>query len=171
MKHRYTLEEIQFIKDNVPGRSCAELAEIFNRRFKTHVTKRAINMFFFNHKIRNHNYNPPQQIGTEKTQKGYLKIKVSTNVWREKHILVWEAANGQIPKGHVVLFADRNKSNMNLDNLLLVSRRELAVMDKKHLIFSDAEKTKCGLLIAKIIILANDRTGKTRKHGKKRGER
>jgi hypothetical protein len=169
MGHRYTPEERQFIKDNAAGRTYGELTEMFNRKFKTTVTKKAINNFL-NRRIRNGNYNPPQQIGTERTKNGYLLIKVSTNVWREKHTLVWEAANGQIPKGRVVLFADGNKSNMNLDNLLLVSHRELAVMNKKYLIFPDAEKTKCGLLIAKIIILANDLTGKTRKHGKKRGE-
>jgi hypothetical protein len=82
---------------------------------------------------------------------------------KPKQRLIWEAANGQIPKDHAVLFADRNKSNMNLDNLLLVSRRELAVMNKKNLIFSDAEKTKCGLLIAKIIILTNDLLRKQKK--------
>ena len=56
---------------------------------------------------------------------GYIKIKIADpNVWRWKHRLVWEAANGPIPKGYNIQFKDGNRQNTTLDNLYLISRAE-----------------------------------------------
>lgn len=45
--------------------------------------------------------------------------------WRQVHQLVWEHANGRpIPKGFVVTFRDKNRFNLNPENLELVSRSE-----------------------------------------------
>jgi hypothetical protein len=88
--------------------------------------------------------------------KGYVVVKTRTGSWKRKHILIWEAANGPVPEGHRIIFADGNKQNIRLDNLILLSNREMLLMNNKHLIFPDADATKAGLLIAKIIILAND---------------
>jgi hypothetical protein len=71
-----------------------------------------------------HNYQP---VGTEIIDgDGYVKVKTrNPKTWKFKHRLIWEKANGKIPRGHVVLFADGNKLNFALDNLLLVSRSDL----------------------------------------------
>ena len=51
-----------------------------------------------------------QPIGAERLSKeGYLQRKVNDDLpfqrrWRSVHSLVWEAAHGPIPKGHIVLF-------------------------------------------------------------------
>jgi hypothetical protein len=181
-RHKYTPEEIQFIKDNVPGRSYFELQEMFNRRFNFSLSKDTIETYLSSNKFKNNRNNKLSDmkyfkynqfpIGSEIKSNGciYVKIACNPSVWKKKKIVIWEEANGPIPKNHVILCVDENKLNTNLDNLLLVSRRELSIMNVRHLIFPDVGKTKCGLLIAKIIILANDHTGKTRKHGKKRGE-
>ena len=50
--------------------------------------------------------------------------------WVAVHRLVWEAANGPIPEGHVVGFLPGRRSNVlekiTLDALELISRGELA---------------------------------------------
>lgn len=93
-------------------------------------------------------------VGSERiSSEGYHQIKVADpNVWRYKHVVIWEEANGPIPEGHAVLFADGDKNNLSLDNLLLVSRRELAVLNKQGLIYKDKDLTKVGLTIAKLKI-------------------
>ncbi|MCL2413548.1 MAG: HNH endonuclease, partial [Bacteroidales bacterium] len=101
------------------------------------------------------NYKP---IGSERIGKkpknsnlGYTEIKVADpNKWKMKHVIVWEAVNGPVPKGHCVIFADRDKSNFDIDNLLLVSRAELARMNQKGYIFENAELTKTGHIMAKL---------------------
>jgi hypothetical protein len=95
---------------------------------------------------------------------GYLDIKIADpNVWKAKHVLLWEKAHGPVPKGHVVIFADGNKSNIRLSNLLLVSRSELAVMNRLHLISARKDLTKFGKTIADIKILIAERKRELKK--------
>ena len=94
-------------------------------------------------------------IGSERVNgDGYVDIKVADGKlqknWRGKHILIWEAANGPVPKGHVVIFGDGNKLNFEPGNLILVSRKQLLRLNKHHLIQNDTELTRTGIIIADI---------------------
>ena len=95
------------------------------------------------------NYLP---VGTERTNTdGYVEIKIADlNKWKGKHRIIWAEAHGPVPKGYVVLFADGNRQNVVLENLLLVSRAQLATMNQRHLIKSDPELTRTGAIIADI---------------------
>lgn len=69
-------------------------------------------------------------VGSERIFGGYLQRKMTDTGypprdWKFVHRLVWEAANGPIPSGHVVIFKDGNRSNVALPNLELVNRAEL----------------------------------------------
>jgi hypothetical protein len=166
-KRKYTQEELQFIRDNLTGRSYAELAEMFNRRFGHQETKKILSKLANRHGFYNglsHSLCPP---GTERINKGYVIVKTgkSKNEWKSKHRLIWEAANGPVPEGHVVLFADGNRRNFALGNLILVSRKERAVMNNRGLIFPDKDLTKAGSAVAKLILVITERereTGKRR---------
>lgn len=98
-------------------------------------------------------------VGSERiTKDGYIEIKIAKpSKWRLKHLVVWEKENGPIPKGHALVFADGDKTNISLDNLLLVTRHQLLVMNKNKLIKNNSEVTKTGVLIAKVLIKANER--------------
>ena len=105
---------------------------------------------------------PPnyRSIGSERIdmKDGYLYVKVSDAPspglsrfgWRLKHQLLWEQYNGPIPTGYNVIFADRNKRNFDIDNLILVSDAELLEMNRQGLIFEDPELTKTGASLAKL---------------------
>ena len=41
-----------------------------------------------------------------------------------RHKLVWEAFNGEIPDGHIVIHIDGDRTNDRIDNLELVTRSE-----------------------------------------------
>lgn len=92
------------------------------------------------------------EIGTEViTTDGYPAVKIAEpNVWKLKHILVWEEANGPVPEGYAVIFLDRDRTNTKLENLALVSRAELLDLNQRGLIKDDAELTTSGILIARI---------------------
>lgn len=89
-------------------------------------------------------------VGSTRINKdGYMEVKVEEpRKWRAVHVVVWEKVNGPIPKGHVVIFGDKNKLNIDIGNLLLVSRAELAMLNKYNLIGSSTDLTKIGILIA-----------------------
>jgi len=92
-------------------------------------------------------------IGTRiKREDGYTYEKIAEpDVWKQVSYIIWEAANGKIPENSVIIFADQNRENFNLDNLILVSRSELCVANKKGLLHNDANLTKSGVLVARII--------------------
>ena len=101
-------------------------------------------------------------IGTERIQNNkYIQIKVTNGKgvknWITKHQYIYEQHHGPIPKGHCVIFADGNIRNFELNNLVLVSQKELFYLNKHHLIYNDCELTKTGLLIAKINIAINEK--------------
>ena len=60
----------------------------------------------------------------------------------------------------MIIFADGNKKNFNLENLILVSRKELAVLNKNKLLRDNAELTNIGIAIAKIKIAIADKKRK-----------
>ncbi|MDR1942446.1 MAG: HNH endonuclease [Endomicrobium sp.] len=67
---------------------------------------------------------------------GYTLVKTDDKKkWRAKHAVIWEEQNKKkIPKGYAVIFADGNKKNFLNDNLILVKRGELAIMNHFNLI-------------------------------------
>lgn len=99
-----------------------------------------------------------REVGSERiTRDGYIEIKVAEpNKWRLKHRVIYEKHYGEIPKNHAVIFADGNKMNLDIDNLVLVSRHQLLVLNKNNLIKDETELTKAGINVANIIIQLNN---------------
>ena len=103
------------------------------------------------------------EVGTERiTKDGLIEVKTADpNTWRSKHAIMWERHhNATVPDGHVVIFADRDRRNFTTNNLLLVSKAELVVMNKFKLIFYCAEATKAGRTVAKVMLATSKRRGK-----------
>jgi hypothetical protein len=93
-------------------------------------------------------------VGTELMKAdGYVYIKVEDpNVWKQKHKLIWEKENGPYStKTHVVIFKDGNRDNFTLDNLQLITRKQLAILNRNNLLSKDKDLTETGLLVGKII--------------------
>ena len=98
-----------------------------------------------------HNYKP---LGSERiTKDGYCEIKVSDTGrrWRPKHVLIYEKHHGKVPKGSAVIFLDGDKRNFDIDNLYLVTRSQLAMLNKNSLIQKDAELTKTAINVVDLM--------------------
>lgn len=162
MRNKFTEEEKQFIRDNTIGNTSRKLAQLFNNKFKKTITAKDMYLFKKSNRLKSgvkthfikgkkpHNYKP---IGAEFiSSDGYTFIKVKDpNTWVHKQQYIYEKEFGKIPKNHSVIFADRNKNNFELSNLLLVKNKDKLVMKNRHLIFEDKNLTKTGLLIAQVI--------------------
>lgn len=110
----------------------------------------------FKKNIAPHNTLP---IGTEILRDdSYLWVKIAEpNVWRQKSFLVWEATYGEIPKDHVIVFADQNRLNFDLDNLVLISRKELFICNQKRFLVANDQLSKAGILVSKVIAKSRER--------------
>jgi len=168
----FTPEMTRWLASNVPGKTFREITAAFNGRFNTAFTLLQVKGHCHHFQIRNYNRARPREhfhkTGAEKQYKGMIYVKVSceskgyrqfnaAGTWRQKHYIVWEAANGSMPKGHDVIFADGNKRNFNIDNLLLVSRREFLCMSRAKMYSSDPDVTKTNLLIVRHRLAILDR--------------
>lgn len=94
-------------------------------------------------------------VGSERIDKdGYTLIKIAEpRKWVSKNRIIWEEHyKMKVPKGSVIIFADGDKTNLSIENLICVSRNELRVLNQRRLISSVPELTKTGLNVAKIKI-------------------
>ena len=100
-----------------------------------------------------------KQVGEERIDKyGYVQIKVAEpNKWDLKHRVIYRERYGEIPNGHNIIFADGNKMNFDIDNLIAVSKAEMLILNNNNLRFEDKELTKVGVNIAKVIDKAKKR--------------
>ncbi|MDP2127215.1 MAG: HNH endonuclease signature motif containing protein [Pseudohongiella sp.] len=70
---------------------------------------------------------------------GYILVKIAernpytgaATRYKAKHIVVWEAANGPVPPGHAIRFRDGDKLNCDIDNLVLVTLRLNAMLNRR----------------------------------------
>jgi hypothetical protein len=91
-------------------------------------------------------------VGSERiSSDGYLQVKKKNGKWVRKHMMLWEKHHGKIPRGHCIIFGDKNKMNCEIENLVLVTRQQLVIMNKRNLIKDNTEGTKTGVIIADIM--------------------
>lgn len=100
-----------------------------------------------------------QPTGTERiTKDGYIEIKTDHDGFVFKHRLVWEKHHGSIPHGHAVCFKNGITTDCSIENLILLSRSELARLNQSYIHLSTPETHETCILMAKI----KDKTNKVK---------
>lgn len=82
--------------------------------------------------------------------------------WEFLHRAVWEEHNGPIPEDMVVTFKDSDRSNCDIDNLMLITRGENSTLTRLGYRFRDPDATQAGLGIIRLKAKAKER----KRHGK-----
>ena len=152
-RHIYTEEERQFLKEFIPGHTRKEIQIEFNSRFGCNISVASVKSYMSRHNIRNgivkrfqkgcvpankgKNIPNPKirrPVGSESVDsRGYTKIKIAEpDKWMNKQRYIWEKTYGPIPKGYLVIFRDNNNRNMDISNLMLVSKTESVIMNRYY---------------------------------------
>ncbi|MFV0411449.1 MAG: HNH endonuclease signature motif containing protein [Paracoccus sp. (in: a-proteobacteria)] len=100
-----------------------------------------------------HNHKP---VGSTRINvEGYVENKVEEpKKWIGLHRKVWLETHGKIPKNHVIAFKNGDKTDCRIDNLMLLSRSELSVINHNFSqISNDYFETKS--ILGKIITKAS----------------
>lgn len=140
-------------KGHVPGNKGKKLEEIISdpERLERVRARIAETQFLTGHE----SYNT-MPVGTiTKTSDGYLirKRQMEGSQWERwefLHKTVWEENNGPIPEGMVVSFKDGNITNLDINNLMLISKSENMALNKRGYRFKDPELTETGLNLIKL---------------------
>lgn len=101
-------------------------------------------------------------IGSETlSPRGFVWIKTAEpNVWERKHVWVWEKQNGKIPPSHYLIFIDGDRTNCDINNLMLVSRKEGLKLNRLNWRFkNNSELQKVALNTVRLddVILEKDK--------------
>lgn len=106
-------------------------------------------------------------VGTEVVASvGYVKVKVAEpNVWRWKHRMIWEEANGPVPEGMCLLFLNGDRTDVRLENLACVQMGTNTYLSNQGLLVGDPEITKAAVAIKELQRKIKDRRPKRKKKG------
>lgn len=153
--------------ENDRGRRSNAIADDFERRFGFRPTSRQISRFRSKnghqtkagtlYKTRSKRMVP---VGTERIgNNGYIFVKVSDYAtvpgtkdnWKRKQTLVWERENGRsVPEGCQIVSADGDKTNCDIDNLVCVSRADMATVNRLRIPYSDRQTLEAALAYARL---------------------
>lgn len=179
----YNNEEIEFLRQNIPGMNYSALAEMFNERFGTDTTALRIGELCRSNGFSNgldcrfresHDVNLGRKRanavpdGSEiVTAEGYVLLK-HEGVWRYKHILLWEQAHDQpVPEGQFIVFGDGDRRNYNIGNLFCLTAAQNAIRTRKGLQGATPELATTGVALAKLYSRIGERKKAQRKKRKK----
>ena len=98
---------------------------------------------------------PPkyQEIGAiVKHKDGYTYIKLAEHKWQLYQRYIWEKYHHKkLKRSQTVLFLDGNRNNFAPDNLMAISRKELAIINHEKLLTKgSSDLSRTGILIAKL---------------------
>jgi hypothetical protein len=146
----------EWMLEHDTGESVYMTIDAFESEFGIRLNRSQVSRFRSTHgtskRVSHGGGKPSKPVGSERVGKdGYLMVKVaewptvpcSKDNWRFKHHLVYEQHHGEIPAGHVVMFADRDTRNFDPSNLVAVPRRYIGMLNNPDLPdYNDAETLK-----------------------------
>ncbi len=183
-RYKWTNTELDYLRElTKEGRYIFEIAELMTDKFNCEFRKGQIKSIMAKYKITNNmrSKNPKgvkpwnkgvkmgnshihntKNIGDEYiNSEGYVMIKLDNPIrWVQKHRYIYEQAFGEIPKDKVLIFLDGNKQNLDLDNLYLISKKQLIKMNQNKLFYNNAELTRAGSELANLMLKINEVNGR-----------
>ncbi len=125
------------------------------KRMSDETKKKLKNTFFKKGQTINNRPIGSTRLGND----GYLVIKIEEpNKWQLYQRYAYEKAHGEkLATKDAIIFADGDKTNFGIDNLIKVSKANLCYLNSNNLIFDDPKLTKVGVTVSKVAEKINER--------------
>lgn len=166
-KRKLPNEVVEFILDNCKNHSIRGLKKQVLNRFDVIVSEGACEYYFKRYIQDKHvmrgKCKPSfltKPVGTERKDKdGYIRVIVDTGKERLKHHIVWEREHEPVKNTEILMFLDGDKTNCDINNLILVKRMYLGAINS---ILKDIEDVtpqmrKTAILSAELLIEARNK--------------
>ena len=92
-------------------------------------------------------------IGFERicSKDGYVLVKTAEpSVFKSKHRIIWEKEKGPIPEGYVVAFKNMDRTDCRIENLMLMSKANMATYSKLYVKKANSETNETCFLLAQL---------------------
>jgi len=119
----------RFKKGHIPANKGKKLHEYMNPETVEKVKKTC---FKNGHLPKNTKEDGAISIRKDRAGRYYQFIRLSLSKWVHLHVHLYREKYGNIPKGYVVAFKDRNTMNCVIENLELITRKELMARNQIH---------------------------------------
>lgn len=153
---RYSNDLIQFIKKYSLSCYPQELSKLVYDEFGLEISGDGLRRFMNRHDIDykkkiNWSKKEPKPIGNEVIVDGYIRVKVSNCVYKPKQRVLYEQYyNIELKEDENVIFLDGDKTNFNIDNLMVIHNKEKHFMMGGKLFSKDPQVTELGYQVAKL---------------------
>ena len=166
-RHLWSKEEREYLKEICNGHTYKEIIELFKIKFNVTLNRSQVKHKLTDLKLftntrnfkKGHKINE-KPIGSEvfRLGRGYncWFIKVDEKNWVKKHHYIYEKTYGKIPKGHTLIFADGNKDNFEIDNLICLSMKEFLFMSGRNMFYNNKEYTYTSVNLARLMLRISD---------------
>lgn len=175
--HFYTQEQIDYIYDNYKKYYTPQLVEEFNKKFNTNISISSLNHIKQRYKLKsgNHRTNLGKKASEEtklkmiETRKKYtkpigyitlmdgrpvIKYTNSQKGWSNYMSLakyVYEQKHGKISNRDIIMRLDGNIHNNEIDNLIVVPKRQFIYMVERDLYFKNKELNKTSIMATDLL--------------------
>ena len=177
--YKWTETELEYLREIAKGKYISEIVELMSKKFNYPFRKTQIKSAMTKYKIKNgmkskvpkglKPWNKGLQIGNSHIHNlknvgdeyinsdGFVMIKLDNPTrWVHKHRYLYEQQFGEIPKDKVIIFLDGDKTNLSLDNLYCITRKQLMKMNQNNLFYNNPELTSTGAELANLMLKINE---------------
>ncbi len=162
MRNKYTKEFEEEMIKLAEYNTFEELFIVARVKYNYGITRSQLRQYLSKREIRykDYNKNKVRKMGLDKPlfservkPDGMVQVKIAPNKWEYKQRYIYSRYyNVELTDNDYVIFLDQDRTNFNIDNLKLVTRHESSVLSNQRLYSKNAEVTKTGLEIAKLMI-------------------
>lgn len=139
----------------------SDTVEEFERAFGFRLTRSQVQLFRQTHGTvsRRSGRGPMLPVGTERTRKGLVWVKVrehttvpgSKDDWEPKSHVVWEHTHGRkVPDGCEVVFCDHDTTDFDPHNLMAVPKAVVGIINGQHIQYHDEATLETAVAIARL---------------------
>jgi len=166
MRRKYNIDLINYLKENALKYNIDELLpkvnKMFNEKYDRNNLQKLLvrNKIQYKYKNKNMSHNMSfLPIGTEYTKSdGLVLVKVSRNEWKYKQRLIYEQYyNVELPDDVYVIFLDQDRTNFDIKNLRVITRRESGIMANQKVFSKIPEVTETAINVAKLMIKTKEK--------------
>jgi len=125
----HNLAPTQFKKGHKPFNKGKQLHEFMSDEGIKSISKA---WFTKGHLPHNTSSDGEIRIRCDKNNTAYKYIRISRAVWKALHVYNWEAVNGPVPEGFIVVFKSSDRMNCDISNLELITRAENMTRNTIH---------------------------------------